>query len=248
MAVRKNYFCSVVTGPYHLMGGVSTDALGHRRAGSSLTSSGTIATFTTANNSPHGFSMGQAVSVQGAIPDIYNGTFAVLSVLSPTSFTYDMGSTAASPATGSPTYAALWQVGRTVVEDNIIELVLTPTVFGAPIAIDLYDSLSGLHGSQSAFQQVIIRRNVIRHVDNASDPTQYPICVHLDSTANAIVEDNIINLDTAIPVQHLTVGQVKYFDNQTPSGKLIQGYKVPAPSQLVNELTTDTDSALSFST
>ena len=57
--------------------------------------------------------------------------------------------------------AALWQVGRTVVEDNIIELVLTPTAYGAPLAIDIYDSLSGLHGSQRVYQQIWVLQGIM---------------------------------------------------------------------------------------
>src|SRR2546426_400344 len=53
-------------------------------------------------------------------------------------------------ASGAFTYAALWQVGRTIIDHNIIELVLTPTAYGAPIGIDFYDNFPGTHPAVAA--------------------------------------------------------------------------------------------------
>jgi len=160
-----------------------------------------------------------------------------------------------------PTFGALWQVGRLIIENNVIELILNviPSGWEAPIGIDLYDGV-GSHGSQYIFQQVIARENVIRHVDNASDSSQIPLAVCLDNCLNAIVEGNDINLDAAIPVRYYTAMTVKYFNNQSPGGKLIQGasctrsgsYSVPiyvgdTLNGYLNELTTDADLGLSLS-
>ena len=70
---------------------------------SSLTSSGTTATGTTA--APHGFIEGQSVTIAGATPSGYNGTFTVFG-LTPTTFNYTLGSALASPATGTITAEA----------------------------------------------------------------------------------------------------------------------------------------------
>ena len=84
----------------------------------------------------------------------------------------------------------------------------------------------------------------------------------LDSCLSVIIENNDINLDTATAIRHYTMGAVKYFNNQTPAGNLIQGalytkfnsdygkliYKDDTFKQSVNELTTDADLGLSLST
>ena len=51
-------------------------------------------------------------------------------------------------------------------------------------------------------------------------------------------------VNAVTPIQQVTVGAGKYFNNQTPAGNLKQGYNYSA-SQDVNELTTDADLALS---
>lgn len=66
----------------------------------SITSAGTTATVTTRFN--HNISPGCVVQVVGADQGPYNGSFTVVSVPTPTTFTYTMGSSAASPATGLP--------------------------------------------------------------------------------------------------------------------------------------------------
>src|SRR5207247_1848021 len=88
----------------------------------SLVRSKTLGTFTT--SAPHGFSFGQAVVIAGAAPSVYNGTFAVASVPTPTTFTYLLPSDPGSDATGSLVFGALWQVGRLIIENNVVELIL----------------------------------------------------------------------------------------------------------------------------
>ena len=93
------------------------------------------------------------------------------------------------------------------------------------------------------FQEAIIRRNVIRHVDGgmSTAPVGWHFGIYVNSCLSAIVENNVVNAVT--PVQQVTVGAGKYFNNQTPAGNLEQGYNY-SPAQYVNELTTDADLAL----
>src|SRR5262249_17054642 len=162
---------------------------------------------------------------------------------------------------GGFSYHALWQVGRLLFENNVVELVLNIIASGweAPVAVNLCDT-TGSHGSQFLYQQAIIRGNVIRQVDNASDSSNIPIAVFLDSCANAIVENNHINLDTDKPLHQCAVGSIKYFNNQTPAGLLLQGasfskayaygvliFKDDTLNQFLNELATVADLALSLS-
>ncbi len=83
----------------------------------------------------------------------------------------------------------------------------------------------------------MIRGNVVRHVGNASDTSLIPLAIYVDSCPGAIVADNDINLNTSSPIRHYTVGNAKYFHNQSPDGKLIQGYYY-AETRYWNELTT----------
>src|SRR4051812_43423473 len=63
----------------------------------SITSSGTTATVTLVN---HGYDTGDSVLISGATQAAYNGTF-VITNYTPNTFTYTMGATATSPATGT---------------------------------------------------------------------------------------------------------------------------------------------------
>ena len=264
--IRNNCFYNVSFGVNQSLGGFSTGPQGLRH-GSSLTSSGTVATFTTPT--PHGFSVGQAVQVASALvggnpTNPYNGTFPVLSVSSPTAFTYEMGSPTspnpdtpadvpAPPGIPSFTYAALWQVWRLTVEKNVVEMRLDPVLDAVPdpraatAGISLYAGGATALGYPYVFQQGTIRRNVVRHVDNAQSnaPAYYHFGIYVNSCLRAIVEDNVINVST--PLQQVTVGAGKYFNNQTPSGSLTQGNNY-SPSQFVNELATDADLGLLLST
>ncbi|MGE0343812.1 MAG: hypothetical protein AB7O86_12195 [Porticoccaceae bacterium] len=78
---------------------------------SSLTSVGTVATGTTA--APHGLAVGNSVTIAGASPAAYNGTFTVATVPSVTTFTYAFAG-GASPATGTKTFYQNFAEGRVI--------------------------------------------------------------------------------------------------------------------------------------
>jgi hypothetical protein len=65
-----------------------------------ITSSGTTATVTTAFG--HGLLNGSYIQISGATQSAYNGVFQVVTSPTAYTFTYTMGSTATSPATGYP--------------------------------------------------------------------------------------------------------------------------------------------------
>lgn len=71
---------------------------------SGITRSSTTATATTA--SAHGLIAGDYVTISGATETEYNGTFAVASVPTSTTFTYTVTGTPDTPATGSPVFTA----------------------------------------------------------------------------------------------------------------------------------------------
>ena len=231
LVVRNNYYRAVVTGPYQNMGGVST-----LKPGVSLTHVGLTATFTT--QQPHGLVAGQAVRVVGATinggapppTDSYNGFYMIDSVPSLSSFTYTMlvdpGANADGPPNfPAPTFGAVWQEGRLIIENNLIELIGTVTTFGPPVGIEHFLSGPGI-GSQYAMRQGVIRGNIIRHVDNVSDPskTPLPLGIRVVSYQNVIIEDNVIDLVSTVPLQHSGSKNVRVFNNMTSAGNLIQGY------------------------
>jgi hypothetical protein len=67
---------------------------------SSLTRAGTVATATTPT--PHGFLAGDTITIAGATPAGYNGSFTILAAPAPTAttFAYTVASTLTTPATG----------------------------------------------------------------------------------------------------------------------------------------------------
>jgi hypothetical protein len=265
LVIRDNYFRGINSGIYLNLGGVSQQG---GIAATSITRAGAVATLTAPN--PHGLSSGQAVKIAATSPSTpFSGTFPV-TVIDPTVFTYGVAASGSNPA--SATFGALWQVGRIIIENNVIDLILTvvhdpvhPTAdngYQAPVGILLFDS-EGSHGTEFVFNQVVIRENVIQCettiVGGTADPSKLQLGIYLDSCRNAIVEGNNVNLTADYPIRHYVVSTIKYFDNQTPAGKLIQGahsiksgssrymYKTDDFKGWTNELTTDADLGLTLS-
>jgi len=186
------------------------------------------------------------VIIGGAAPSVgpFNGTFVVISVLRPTVFTYLMTSAPGANASGPVVFGAMWQEGRLLIENNIIELVLSLYPPGGGFATGILVS-GGSAVSPYVFEQVVIRGNNIRNVDNGFDSSGSPHGIALSSCQTAIIENNIINLNSSSQtppynIWHIQCGPVKYFNTQTPDGRLVQGYNFAA-GQSVNELTTDVE-------
>jgi hypothetical protein len=141
-------------------------------------------------------------------------------------------------------FGRLWQAGRVVIEDNVIELIPTPTNYGAPIGIELdYGSFV----SPPLFRQVVIRRNIIRHVDAASDPAGMisGIGIQVSVCGNLILEENVVDLDATTPIKFALCDKVRFFNNHTSGGVLIQGVDVTngQSPQKVSELTIEIEDA-----
>jgi len=249
MMVRNNYYRGVLIGPYQNMGGHSTPT-NNNNVCSSLTNSGTLATATTPL--AHGLLPGQGVVIAGATvggfpAPLYNGTFAINTVPSSTTFTYLMTGTPTGPSdAGSATFGALWQVGRLVIENNFIELVLNiiPTGWGPPCGILIGWSLAP--PAPPIFLQVLVRRNVIHDIDYAFDTSGFPVGIRLLSCGKGVIEDDVIDLNsiwTGPQLFQQACASLKYFNNQTSAGNLIQAYNYDI-QQYVNEIASDTDLAL----
>lgn len=105
-----------------------------------LVSSGTTCTATTAE--AHGYSIGETITVSGALESDYNGTFTITDVASSTSFEYTAGGTpSASPATANPKiiFSPTKTNDRIVFVDNGVD---TPPVPGQVVTIVAIDNVT----------------------------------------------------------------------------------------------------------
>jgi hypothetical protein len=206
--------------------------------------------------SGHGFAVGDAVKVSKATSqpdqahnDLFNGYHEITAVPDPKTFQYELagnpdprGQSGSSP---SGYYGRLWQAGRILIEGNVIELIPTSTTFGPPVAITFG---FGKFVSPPLFRQVTIRRNVIRHVDNGSDPPNLPpgLGISASGCAHLIVEENVVDLDHPAPIAFAQCDKVRFFNNQTSSGIPIQAVNVTEANKGTpsDEWTADIEDAL----
>jgi hypothetical protein len=82
--------------------------------------------------------------------------------------------------------------------------------------------------SPPLFPQAVLRRNLIRHVDDGSDPqnTTLSLGVQVSGCGALIVEENIVDLNRTSPLEHYYCPSAQYFDNQSSSGASIPGVQV----------------------
>jgi len=83
-------------------------------------------------------------------------------------------------------------------------------------------------------------------VDGVLLPNYVATGVLIAGAKKVIVEDNVVDVAWANPVDARRCGSVEFFNNRTPSGALIQGYNQPAAVKF-NELTTDVEDAFLLS-
>jgi hypothetical protein len=228
LIIRNNVYRNVVTGPFQAMGGNSGPI-----AVATLTHVGLIATLTTSG--PHGLVPGQAVRIgnatinQGNLPpaNSYNDPYKILSV-SETQFTYEMKKDPgadADPGTGQ--VRALSQVGRWVVENNVIDLIPSYMDWGPPRAILCVVYSFGIPEfagiDPRVYRQLVIRNNVIRNMDGLPESPARNGGIAFTYCENALVENNVVDLPLANPIWFGNSTKVRFFNNRNSTGQLIQG-------------------------
>ena len=129
---------------------------------SSITNVGTTATLTTAAD--HGLATGDRVTVSGATPSAYNGSFTI-TVTTSTAFTYTMLSTPGGSASVVGSYVA----AEAVVDDNVLaDTAITPpedtytlntTAGQYPSAVTHYEQRRWFAGTANLPQTVWATRN-----------------------------------------------------------------------------------------
>ena len=142
---------------------------------SSITRVTTTATLTTA--AAHGLSTGDVVTVVGALPSQYNGTFTI-TVTGATTFTYTMASTPGSSASPVGTYVAI----DAIVDDNVLAdtsisppedvYTLNTAVGKYPTAVTHYEQRRWFGGAQNEPQTIYATRNGTLSNLTSSTPSQ----------------------------------------------------------------------------
>jgi hypothetical protein len=161
-------------------------------------------------------------------------------------------------ATGGVTFQLVQGVDKLVVEGNVIELAdLDATEYAAPnladspdylpIAILLSDGAVPNPAPPFVFGDAVIRNNKIRYIDGRmhNAPTGQPMAgtgIQVARAQNLLVQINVVEIIPANPLQNLSCGAVKYFNNQTPVGILVQGYEA-ALGFKYSELATEAEDA-----
>lgn len=118
---------------------------------SSITHVTTAATATTA--SPHGLATGNIITISGASPAAYNGTFTI-TVTSPTVFTYTMLSDPGTAATVTGVYVGVTKPATAIGTYSIASslIVVTDNLVGTPIDITFGDGYFILGYADGKFQ------------------------------------------------------------------------------------------------
>lgn len=117
----------------------------------SVTSSGLVATVITKEQ--HNILPGTSVTIEGAIPSTYNGTFVVDEITGLTSFTYSLLNSATSPASG------------------IITLNVN-SWFGAANRLGQFDSQNGIFWEFDGQELYVVRRSSTQQLSGRSNVTQ----------------------------------------------------------------------------
>lgn len=149
------------------------------------------------------------------------------------------------------------QANHVTIENNVYDVYRTDnTSYDNPQGIGtdgLRNVLPYTNVTPFTYPQMVIRENLMRRVDGAiSIPVQgnLPVGVRVYSVEKGIIQENIIDLDDANPIQHLHSKDVKSFNNTTASGALVRGHDATPPenlSQKDDELATLIEDAIVLS-
>ena len=132
-----------------------------------------------------------------------------------------------------------------VVEGNTIELAtLTSAPPNAPIGIHLDDNALSSQAPDYAHGDVIIRDNKIRYLDGQFDSSYSGYGIQINGAKNLLVRNNVVECYPSNPLRNNRCGSVKYFNDKTPAGVLIQGINEGNSNKKYDELETDAEDAL----
>lgn len=250
ITVRNNSYRNVRRGPWWKLG--LNGSVGTRSI--SLTKVSSSPPTAEATLSGHDFLEGDRVKIDGTISAgnenavAYKGVFVILSVPASDKFRYVM--TPDDPGThiltvGSITARKVFGVANILVERNIIEFATGASTAETGIHMDdgKTDGDTTVDTPDYAHTEAVVRENRIRYVDVKFDSSWSGEGVRVSGVKNVIVRDSVIEIAPANPIKNFRCGTVKYFNNKTPSGALIQGLN-GITTQKYSELETESEDAL----
>jgi hypothetical protein len=238
LIVLNNFYKNVFKGPYWNLGTLAPTYTGTL----TLARVGTVATVTVTGG--HNLTKGERVKIVGS-PNNFDGIHQVTSI-SGNTFTFDTSVTAVSSSTLS-SVQKVFGVDKLVVEGNTVELATQTT--GELIGIHVHDN--GLTGQDSVYPaypygDAVIRDNKIRYLDGAfqASPAYIGYGIQVNGAKNLLVSNNVVEAVPANPIRNNRCGSVKYFNDKTPAGTLIQGINEGNSNKKYDELETDAEDAL----
>ncbi|MCI0748447.1 MAG: hypothetical protein L0Y58_23825 [Verrucomicrobia subdivision 3 bacterium] len=239
MVVRNNVYKNVVSAPY-----LNLPAPGTAITNSSLVlpnpSPSTVVEVTTSSN--HALTAGDRVKISGALPTDYNGVFVVDSITPPNKFRYRLATRPAASTAAGSTQKVLG-VERFVFEENEIEMPLFAAPLPQPIAVQTNASSLAALGLAYVYGDVLIRDNRIHYLDTRFDSTYLGFPIKILGARNLIARNNVVESAPANPLQNSLSGTVKYFNNEMPTGVLVQGVNLDAGNKKYDELATQAEDA-----
>jgi len=233
--VRNNFYKNVAKGPFWDLGNKSNSTKTLSTLTFALISGVYEATATTSAN--HDLDVGDRVQIL-CNPSSLNGTFVVTAKTSSTIFKYK---TAVNGTFISGTAARVFGIAKLVVEGNTIELAIGSTGL---IGIHLDDNGLASQAPDYAHGDVIIRDNKIRYLDGFFDSSCNGWSLQVNGAKNLLVRNNVVECFPPNPLRNNRCGSVKYFNDKTPAGVLIQGINEAASNKKYDELETDAEDAL----
>jgi hypothetical protein len=235
LVVRNNFYKNCVKGPFWDLGTKSSSAKTLSTLTLAAISVGYEATATTSAN--HDLDVGDRVQIL-CNPSSLNGTFVVTAKTSSTIFKYK---TAVNGTFISGTAERVFGIAKLVVEGNTIELATGSTGL---IGIHLNDNSLASQAPDYAHGDVIIRDNKIRYVDGAFDTSYTGYGIQINGAKNLLVRNNVVEAVQTPLLRNNRCGSVKYFNDKTPAGVLIQGVDEGNSNKKYDELETDAEDAL----
>jgi len=202
-----------------------------------FTSSGNGYEVTATTSSDHNLKLGERVELVCS-PSSLDGLFRVTEIVDQTNFKYFSPGPTASLTSG--TLEKVFGTGKVIVEANAMQL---GNESDGDVAVQIDDDALASQTPDHVHGEVIIRQNAVSYVDEVFDGGYTGIGIHVRGAKNLNVQNNVVDVQPANPLQDLRCGSVKYFNNQKPDGTLIRGYKDDT-DQLYNELETDAEDAL----
>ena len=229
--VRDNYYRNVARGPFWNLGtlaaGVGTGTLNR---------SGTVGAVT-GLSSFQSFEPGARVRLITATE--FSGVY-IIQAKTATSFTIilpNSGATSVSVTSAQKVFG----VNRVIVEGNNIELAAISGVRGIAV-VDNNDSSPYLEPPDYVHEQVILRNNKIRYLDNVAPTDGAGTLIELKGVRNIIVQNNVLDTIATVPMAHVRCANTTYFNNRTPGGVLLRGLNNTTGAKS-SELETDAEDA-----